>query len=407
MKPSKKLFFLIMVTLLLFFPFNHYSSSSIEKFSNTNQEPTYWPTNGWRTSIPEEQGVSSVKLQEMYEYFNSTIELKYVLASMYSILVIRNGFLIHETYMSSFPNENTSNNIYSCTKSVTSSLLGIAIEEGFIGGVNDLVLDYFPNRTILNRDARKEAMTIEDLLTMRSGLSWDEENYNNPDNDYSQMYGSPNAVQYVLDRPMSSSPGGTWLYNTGCSHLLSAIIDNTTGIGTKNFAQSRLFTPLGIDSPEMSVDFQNIPYGGSNLRITPRQMAKFGFLYLNNGSWDGEQIISEEWIVNSTRSASSLNTATSYGYQWWIEPSRNSFSARGYGGQFIVVIPDSNMVVVFTANSNILHNTYWTLIDDYIIPAIGYEPPSTTTTTEKEVPAFYFLPIIIAMSFLVKRRKRA
>ena len=410
--------------LFSFLPLNFYSTSNIVKSSKTDQEPTYWPTNGWRTSSPEDQGMSSIKLQEIYEHLDSTTELSFIRASMRSILIIRNGYLIHETYFSSFANANTSTNIYSCTKSVTSSLIGIAIDKGYIGGVDDLVLDYFPNRTIANLDAWKKAMTIENLLMMKSGVEWDESDYSRSDNDYTLMYASGCPVQYVLDKPMASTPGSTWVYNTGCSHLLSAIIDNTTGIGTQDFAQTYLFNPLGINPPDWAIDDQGISYGGSNLRLTPRQMAKFGFLFLNNGSWDNQQLIPQEWITASTHSTDSTWW---YAYQWWNEPHRNSFSARGYYGQQIVVIPDYNMVVVFTANTNLIGNLYNTIIDNFIIPAIGYVPPTSTvtqptqttcsssqkqtseTTTTVEVSSFYYLPIvIIILSSLgfVKRKKQ-
>ncbi|MFW9906171.1 MAG: serine hydrolase domain-containing protein [Candidatus Thorarchaeota archaeon] len=368
--------------------------------------------------------MSSEKLQEIYEYLDSTTELSFIRASMRSILIIRNGYLIHETYFSSFANANTSINIYSCTKSVTSSLIGIAIDKGYIGGVEDLVLDYFPNRTIANLNTWKKTMTIENLLMMKSGFEWDENDYSRPDNDYTLMYASPNPVQYVLDKPMATTPGSTWVYNTGCSHLLSAIIDNTTGMGTQDFAQTYLFNPLGINLPQWAIDEQNVPYGGSNLRLTPRQMAKFGFLFLNNGSWDNQQLIPQEWVTTSTQSS---DITWWYAYQWWNEPHRNTFSARGYKGQQIVVIPDYNMIVVFTANTNLIGNLYDTIIDNFIIPAIGYVPSTSTesqltqttpsssqkqtseTTTTVEVSSFYYLPIvIIILSSLgfVRRKKQ-
>jgi CubicO group peptidase (beta-lactamase class C family) len=407
-----------------FLPFFYNSTSYIVKSSNTNQEPIYWPTDGWRTSSPDEEDVSSVKLQEIYEYLDSTTELRFIRGSLRSLLIIRNGYLIHETYFSSFADANTTLNIYSCTKSVTSSLIGIAIEKGYIGGVDDLVLDYFPNRTIANRNNWKEAMTIEDMLTMKSGFEWDESDYSRPDNDYTLMYASECPVQYVLDKPMANAPGNTWEYNTGCSHLLSAIIDNTTGVGTQEFAQTYLFNPLGIDPPHWAIDDQDVPYGGSNLRITPRQMAKFGFLFLNNGTWDEQQLIPKEWVTTSTQST---NYPSWYAYQWWNEPHRNSFSAHGYKGQQIVIIPDHNMVVVFSANTNLIGNLYNTIIDNYIIPAIGYIPPTSTasqatktahssiqeqtseTTTTVEVSSFCYLAIvIIILSSLgfVRRKKQ-
>lgn len=419
---------LILLVFISLLPIHHYSLSSIVEFRITDQEPEYWPTTGWRTSTPEEQGMSSVKLQEMYEYLNSTDYLKIVQASMRSILIIRNGYLVHENYLSSFYNENISINIYSCTKSVTSALIGKAIEEGHIGSVKDPVVDYFPNRTIDNLSTWKKAMTIEDLLTMRSGLAWDESDYSNPNNDYSQMYSAPDTVQYVLDKPMSSTPGTLWEYNTGCSHLLSAIIDNTTEIGTRNFAQSRLFEPLGIELPPWTLDRQDIPYGGSNLRLTPRQMAKFGFLYLNNGSWDNQQQIPSEWVSNSTQAVGYQSTSWSYGYQWWSSPNRNSYSARGYGGQYIVVIPNLDMVIVFTANSNLVD--YPKLIDGFIIPAIGYVPTTTsiipltntgtahlltttneilsseTTTNNTSFPSFVTVLLFLGTLVVVIRRRK-
>jgi CubicO group peptidase (beta-lactamase class C family) len=395
--------YLTLLLLLIFLTNISYSSSFIAQSNRTHKDPDYWPTDNWRTSSPEEQGVSSIKLQEMYEYFNSTWELEIVQASMGSLLIVRNGYLIHENYFSSYLHETRGLNIYSCTKSVTSTLIGIGIDEGYIVDVDDPLLSYFPNRTVQNRDIWKEAITIEDLLTMRAGFTWDESNYENPSNDYTQMYAAPNAVQYVLDRPMMASPGTSWLYNTGNSHLLSAILDTITPNGTREFAQSRLFDPLGIDPSEWSLDAQRIPYGGSNLRLKPREMAKFGFLILNNGTWEGQQIVSKEWVAAATQSS---DTTSFYGYQWWIEPVRNTFSARGYKGQHIVIVPDHDMVIVFSANSFAAWDLYPTLIEEYIIPAVGYVPPTTTTTTVAQNTSFLIFPIILALGTLVARRRK-
>ncbi|MFW9779228.1 MAG: serine hydrolase domain-containing protein [Candidatus Heimdallarchaeota archaeon] len=405
MKRINSKYLLILLVLLILFTNSESPSITMAKSRGSSQTPDYWPTDGWRTSTPEDQGVSSVKLQEIYEYLNSTWELGILQVAMRSLLIIRNSYLIHENYFSSFGNENSSGNIFSCTKSITSTLIGIAIEEGHIGSVNDPILNYFPNRTIQNIDSWKESMTIEDLLTMRSGFTWDESNYDDPLNDYSQMYGSPNAVQYVLDRPMVSIPGRSWVYNTGNSHLLSAIVDNTTGIGTKEFAQTRLFDPLGIEHPDWTLDNQRIPYGGSNLRITARELAKFGYLFLFEGQWDGQQIVSKEWVAAATQAS---DTTSYYGYQWWVEPSRNAYSARGYKGQYLLVIPEYDMLIVFTGDSVMLWELYQTLIDQYIIPAIGYVPPTTTTTTTGSLnTSLYVIPIILALGiFVVHRKKR-
>ncbi|MFW9779230.1 MAG: serine hydrolase domain-containing protein [Candidatus Heimdallarchaeota archaeon] len=399
----KLLILLIMISILetnCFYTLSTRSTTS--KSGRTEQEPSYWPTNGWRTSTPEEQGVSSIKLEELYGYFNSTLVLRNTLSSMGSLLIIRNGYLIHENYFSSYLHGERGLNIYSCTKSITSTLIGIALEEGYIGGVEDKILSYFPNRTFQDRDSWKEAMTIEDLLTMRSGLSWDESDYNDPNNDYFQMYSSQNAVQYVLDKPMTSFPGTSWVYNTGNSHLLSAIIDKTTENGTKEFAQTRLFNPLGISPTGWSLDSQNVPFGGSNLKMKPREMAKFGYLFLQNGTWEGQQLVSQDWIAAATKQT---DTTSFYGYQWWIEPARYSYSARGYKGQRIVIIPNYDLVIVFTANTFADWDLYPILIDQYIIPAIGYIPQSSTTT-ESQRTSFLIFPVILALGTLLTRRKR-
>ncbi|MFW9855019.1 MAG: serine hydrolase domain-containing protein [Candidatus Thorarchaeota archaeon] len=343
--------------------------------------------------------MSSIKLREMYEYLNSTYELGNLQDAIRSLLIVRNGYLIHEHYFSTLVNENTSRNIFSCTKSVISTLIGIAIEEGYIGSVNDPVLSYFPNHSIQYRDTWKESITIEDLLTMTSGFSWDESNYDDIENDYFQMISSPNAVQYVLDRPMNNIPGSSWNYNTGNSHLLSAILDNVTEIGTGEFAQTRLFYPLGIGNPDWTLDKQGIPYGGSNLILKPRDMAKFGYLFLHNGTWDGNQIVSKEWITAGTRGT---EVASFYGYQWWIEPTRSGFSARGYKGQYILVLPDNDMVIVFTGDSDTLLGLYQTLIDQYIIPAIGYDAQLSTPLNTP----FFAFPTILTLGIFVVLRKR-
>ncbi|MFX1285912.1 MAG: serine hydrolase domain-containing protein [Promethearchaeota archaeon] len=394
MKLLKTRIIAILLILPFLLPLNFQCSSKIMELPHNSQEPDYWPTKMWRSSSPKEQNVNSEKLQEMYEYINST---PLGTAGMRSILIIRNGYIIYENYFNNDYNENRSYNIYSCTKSITSALIGITIEEEFIGSVEDRVLDYFPNQVFKNLDARKKNMTLEDLLTMTSGLSWDEKNYNDPDNDFILMCGASDAVQYVLDKPMVVDPGTTWVYNGGCSHLLSTIINKTTSIGTQKYAQIRLFDPLGIDAPSWTEDQKNIPNGAAHLRLTARQMAKFGFLYLNNGTWEGKQIVPADWVTRSTQVATSLqNEVLGYGYQWWISPYRNSYSARGYLGQYILVMPDYNLIIVFTARSNTVG--YDTLINEYIIPALGFTSPALLSDHSKnEIVSFIDLSIFFIL----------
>jgi parallel beta-helix repeat protein len=277
--------------------------------------------------------------------------------------------------------------LYSVTKSFSSALIGIAIKEGFIDGVLHKVLDFFPNRTFANMDSQKEAITLEHLLTMTSGLPWDEwtYQYGDPRNDATQMMLSSDPVQFVLDRPMVSIPGTTWVYNGGGSHLLSAIVNETTGTDTEAFAREHLFNPLGISNLFWGRDpFQRIPWGFMGLDLTPLDMAKFGYLYLNNGTWDGQQIIQADWVTESARPHFSAWPGWRYGYQWWIGPRDNIFVARGYMGQNIIVAPDYNIVVVFTG-SYLYGPEGVQLFYDYILPAVGSTAPDDYPTIQEAI----------------------
>jgi CubicO group peptidase (beta-lactamase class C family) len=257
--------------------------------------------------------------------------------------------------------------------------VGIAIKEGYIDGVDHRVLGFFPERTVANSDARKQAMTLEHLLTMTSGLDWPElsVSYSSSSNVNAQMAQSQDWVQFVLDRPMVEEPGTTFNYNTGGSHLLSAIIQETTGMNALSFAQAHLFEPLGISDVSWSSDPDGISYGGNGILMTPRDMAKFGYLYLKGGIWDGQQVVPADWGEASvTRHVeASVNIIPYYGYQWWVR-SDGAYTAFGYGGQYILVIPDLQMVVVFTSGlKRVDFGLPQSLVDDFIIPAAKSSEP--------------------------------
>ena len=327
--------------------------------SSNNWDPDYWPTDGWQTSTPEEQGMTNSKIQNLDNYIESSDWTN----SLKSLLVVRNGYIVYERYRFEFT-QTFPSNIYSCTKIITSSLMGICLQEGYINSLEEPILDYFPDLTIQNMSPMKERINFRHLLTMTSGLEWVDES------DYYSMMGSGNPVEYVLGKPMVSEPGQEWNYNTGCSHVLSTIINNVSGIGTANLAENSLFNPLGIDNYFWDRDILGIPNGGTLLKLIPRDMAKIGYLYLNNGSWDGTQIISKEWVENATRSHIELdfsqNYGVGYGYKWWIYNWKDSFGARGSYNQNILVLPDENLVVVSTGAG---YFPFENLVDEYILPA--------------------------------------
>ncbi|MFX0107640.1 MAG: serine hydrolase domain-containing protein, partial [Candidatus Hodarchaeota archaeon] len=184
------------------------------------------------------------------------------------------------------------------------------------------------------------------------------------------MMDSPDWIQYVLDKPMADVPGETFNYNSGGSHLLSAIVNRTTGIPTQSYADTNLFQPLGISDYEWMIDPQGIAAGHIGLNITPRDMAKLGFLYLNNGTWDGEQLVPSTWVSASTQVQA---PGQNYGFQWWVDQSNDAYYAYGTDGQIIWVQPKNDLIVVFTSSAA----SYLSLIPTYIISALL--PPTTTT----------------------------
>jgi hypothetical protein len=245
-------------------------------------------------------------------------------------------------------------------------LIGIAIAQGFIESVGQSVLDFFPERSVANIDANKEAMTLEDPLTMSSGL---ECSHSPPDKTTHEMMDSPDWVQFALDLPMAAESGSRWVYCGPDSHLLSAIIQETSGMNAQAFAQQHLFGPLGISDAIWASDPQGYTRGWSDLILTPHDMAKLGYLYLNEGEWDGQQLLSADWVAAAT---SPLGSPV-YGYQWWLHPS--GYYADGAGGQRIFVFPDLDMVVVTTGNGGSDYAVIANLLDSYILPASESETP--------------------------------
>jgi CubicO group peptidase (beta-lactamase class C family) len=319
--------------------------------------PPYWPTQGWRISTPEEQGVDAAKLALMLD------SVQQEKLNLYSLLVIRNGHIVSETYFGS-TTPDTRREIYSVTKSFIGTLVGIAIDKGLIAGVDRPVAGFFPDRSFANWDAAKQAMTLENLLTMTTGLDWPE-----ADATFRQLYGSRDWVKFVLDEPMRGQPGAEFLYCSGCSHVLSAIIQRQTGMNTRDFAQQELFVPLGIGEFNWETDSTGIPIGGWGLQLTPREMAKLGYLYLHGGQWDGRQIVSGEWVEAATRKHTATDSDLGYGYQWWTYPKWGAYAALGRYGQTIFVIPNLKLIVVTTAALE-GHDPIFDLIDQYIVPAV-------------------------------------
>jgi CubicO group peptidase (beta-lactamase class C family) len=317
-----------------------------------------YPYNYWQTSTPSTQGMNEDVLENMMKEINNNCY------EIHSLLIIKNGFLVFERYGNSFTPE-VIHNLNSSTKSIVSALFGIAIKEGYISGITGKMLPYFNYMSIKNMSAEKSNITTEDLLDMRSGLEWNDEEI------ITEYLNAENAVQYILDRGMVAAPNTEWHYNSGSSHLLSAIITRTTGKSAEEYALNKLFTPLGINKYAWAKDRQNINLGGLGLALTPRDMAKFGYLYLNKGKWKNDQIIPQDWVSTSTSAHSDTYWAGKYGYHWWIK-NDDCYASQGAFGQNIYVYPKKNIVIVYTAGLPVekADEILLQLTSDFIIPSI-------------------------------------
>ena len=318
--------------------------------THIEKPPAYWPTQGWRTSTPEAQGIDSDQLVNI---------VKLILEqdlNLHSMLIVRNGYVVSDIYFYPYLG-NTVHDVASVTKSITSALIGIAIAKGFIPDKNAPILDFFPQHKARCVNNAKEKLLLKHLLTMTSGLNCVRE-----DPDVSpfreatlfEMFESEDWVRFILDLPVVSEPGSTFDYNSCNFHLLSAIIKETTGMNALDFAQKYLFNPLGIQEAIWPADPQGNNHGWGDLKLHPHDIAKIGFLYLHNGVWENQQILLPDWIEKSALAQAKLPGNETfhydYSYGWWVISGsiRGVYEANGRGGQYIIIWPKQNLVIVFT-----------------------------------------------------------
>lgn len=322
----------------------------------------------WQLSSPEQQGLDSSILVKAFEEAEK-------MGFVNSLVVVRNGYLVAEEYYHSF-NKNSMTLVFSVTKSLVSALVGIALEENTIDSLDQKALDFFPEYVNQNMDPRKHDITIRHLLTMKAGFDADQ-------NVAHLLANSYNMIEAIIGLPILFQPGEGFCYTSYGVHLLSGIITKKTGTSTLEFAKRTLLRPLGIDTFAWETDQNGISFGGGGMYLTPRDMARFGYLYLQKGLLDGKQIIPTEWIEESVRDYLGENYTwcgieeVGYGYLWWTGrmSTHRIYFASGVAGQFIINIPDLNMVVVTTADAENANaegqpNAIIELILDYILPAV-------------------------------------
>jgi CubicO group peptidase (beta-lactamase class C family) len=306
----------------------------------------------------------------VYPALEEAVKAASELPRLHSLLVSWRGELILERYFNG-KRAGSLANVKSASKSIISALVGIAVDRGLVRSAKQPISTFFPDL-----EAPKGAITIEDLLTMRSGLE------STSNRNYGAWVQSRNWVRHVLSRPLFAPPGTFMVYSTGNTHVLSAILTKVSGKSTWQFAQETLARPLGFSLPQWPRDPQGIYFGGNDMLMTPRQMLMFGELYLNEGRANGRQIVSPKWIDDSfvPRGRSRFSERL-YGYGWWMRETAGCrvYYAWGFGGQLIVLAPDLDLVVVSTSAATVsddrrLHRrTVADIIDHLIIAPLA--PP--------------------------------
>ena len=293
----------------------------------------------WPEARPEDEGLNVTILAH-------AINQLVVSPSVRSVLVARNGKLVAESYAHG-GTVDRANNMHSASKSILSALVGIAIRDGHIASVDEKVATFLPEYFV-DGDSAKAQITVAHLLTMSAGIAWSE------DITEYQIEDEANWVHAILARPMvANPPGQTFDYSTGLTHVLSAVLTAATGTSTCDFAHKHLFGPIGITAEHWGRDPQGIYSGGYNLYMTPREMAAFGQLYLQNGLWQGAEVVPGDWINRSFQRHFETDDDFHYGYLWWLrELDGHAVAiAWGWGDQIIAVMPSLAIVVVVTTDT--------------------------------------------------------
>ena len=332
-----------------------------------------WPTTNWSVSTPEEQGMNSAFLDAGDRWVRSSSP------NRFSFLVIRNGYLVYEKYYNG-RTADSKDHVASISKSFLSALTGIAIDKG-LTALDDRWFDAFPEYAATPRDPRTTDLRTRHMLTMSLGLDWDDQHILDWMMDFDGVQ-YPDWLRYVLQQPFQNPPGAAFLYNTGNTHLISAFLTRRTGTTTRDFAALYLLNPIGVRDFDWWREYTGQQYytGGWGMILAPRDVARFGYLYLHDGAWDGRQIVPTAWVRASTSPQIRSGPAPDdfYGYLWWMGNWGGFFvpEAIGMGGQHIWISRELNLVVVTTSDIYNANNEEWRLLANYVLPSVYSAPPS-------------------------------
>ncbi len=306
----------------------------------------------WQRSSPEQSGISGGVIKSVFSSLPSDV---------YSCVIIRDGKIVDEYFKEGYGPSSVFT-IQSCSKSITSALVGIAIAQGFIKSVDDFASDYLPQLSESKFPDMKK-ITLKQLLNHTSGLVGTDSKI------WNEWRSSPNWIDYIVSRPMTAKPGAYFEYSTGNTHLLAAILEKATGKGLLEYGEEVLFKKIGITSAELKTDPQGIGDGGNGFSLTAYDMARFGQLFLDGGKWDGVQIVPESWVKEST-SLQARKNGSRYGYQWWLRNYGKAgipgYNAQGFGGEYIFVVPGLRLIVVYTSWHRGNLNSYFYNVDKLV-----------------------------------------
>lgn len=332
--------------------------SSSNPKSESVSEPDYEADthNDWQFDVPENHGFDSASLEQLHIALEST--------EIHSAVTVCDGVIIDEYYENGY-DENSVFRLNSVSKSFTSALVGIAIDEGKISGIDVKLSDYLPQAV----GTDKADITLRDLLTHTGGFEWYE--WGGGYSNFMEWQESENWLEYILGREMVTEPGVTFNYTTGGTHLLTAALQNAVGESVFDYGKERIFEPMGMDSVEWRTDEQGIVDGGNGISMTSRDAAKFGQMFLQDGKWNDVQIVPQSWVEQSTGLQYERPGYDSYGYQWWLRnlSGYDTYFAMGAFGQFIFVTPELDLVTVMTSTQR--DNTYLPrdYFRDYVLTA--------------------------------------
>jgi CubicO group peptidase (beta-lactamase class C family) len=297
----------------------------------------YFPAQVWRISTPEAQGLDSRVLSDLFD----AVESRQL--PIHSLQIVRYGYLVVDAYFHPFAADGR-HDVASVTKSITTTLIGQALEQGAVPGLDVPVVPQLTSAA--PDDPRKQRITVRHLLTTSSGLECGHAPY---EREMLEMTGTPHWIDYALALPMREEPGQRFVYCSPGFHLLSALLTRRTSRSAEDFARTHLFGPLGITDVVWPCDPDGFSQGAGDLQMHPTDMARFGYLFLRQGEWAGQQVVPRWWVERATQRQVSTPSSESYGFGWWISNDiPGLYQAAGRGGQRIIVWPDKDVVVVTT-----------------------------------------------------------